>query len=145
VNKKDTNPKDNIGSKKVPFTTIPAPVLGELGVAMLEGAIKYRRHNYRIAGVRTSVYIDAALRHLLAYWEGEDLDPDSGISHIIKAMACCAVLRDAQLQDKCVDDRPPKSKDGWIQKLNKKVEELLKKYPEPLKPYTINYKEEEEE
>ncbi|SVD92517.1 uncharacterized protein METZ01_LOCUS445371, partial [marine metagenome] len=30
----------------------------------MEGAIKYGRHNYRIAGVRASVYIDATIGHL---------------------------------------------------------------------------------
>ena len=63
-NKKDTNPKDAIGIKKPCLTTIPFPVLYEVGAAMLEGACKYRRHNYRVAGVRASVYVEAAFRHL---------------------------------------------------------------------------------
>jgi hypothetical protein len=142
-NVKDSNPKDAVGIKKVPFSTVPAPVIAEIGLAMMEGARKYRRHNYRAIGVRASVYIDACMRHLTSWWEGESIDPDSGLSHLVKAVACLVVLRDAQILDKVVDDRPPKHKDGWIQELNKKAEEIIKKYPEELEPYTeINQKKE---
>ncbi len=133
---KDTNPKDAVGSKKVPFSTLSAPVLAEVGVAMLEGAIKYRRHNYRIAGVRASVYYDACWRHMTAWWEGEDLDPDSGLSHVTKAIASLIVLRDSMIMENWNDDRPPKTKQGWIKELNKKVEKLLEMYPNPKEPYT---------
>ena len=135
-NVKDSNPKDSVGIKKVPFSTVPAPVIAEIGLAMLEGARKYRRHNYRAIGVRASVYVDAAMRHLTAWWEGESIDPDSGLSHLVKASACLVVLRDAQILDKMVDDRPPKHKDGWIQDLNKKAKEIVERYPEELEPYT---------
>ena len=106
---KETNPKDAIGISKAPMSTVPAAVLAEVGVAMLEGACKYGRSNFRIAGVRASVYYDALMRHAMAWWEGEDLDPDSGMSHITKAIATLVVLRDAMIQDKFTDDRPPRS------------------------------------
>ena len=141
---KDSNPKDAIGIKKVPFSTISAPVIAELGLAMLEGSRKYRRHNYRAIGVRASVYIDACFRHLTAWWEGESTDPDSNLSHLTKAMACLMVVRDAQMLDKMVDDRPPKHKDGWIKELNKKAKEIIEMYPQELEPYTeIGMKEEQ--
>jgi len=140
---KDTNPKDAIGSKKAPLSTIPFPVLYEVGAAMLEGACKYRRHNYRIAGVRASVYFDAAMRHLVSWWEGEDLDPDSGLHHISKCIAGLVVLRDAMMQGKlALDDRPPASDPAWLQHIQDKVGEVLERYPEPLPPYTRDYKEE---
>lgn len=132
---KDTNPKDALGIAKVPFSTISAPVLGELGLAMMEGALKYGRHNYRVSGVRASVYYDAALRHLTDFYEGEDIDPGSGLPHIVKVMACMAVLRDSQWQDNWVDDRPPKSPRGWMEKLNAKAKALLEKYPNPVPAY----------
>jgi len=133
---KKSNPKDSVGIKKVPYSTVSAPVMAETGLAMLEGALKYGRHNYRAIGVRTSVYYDAALRHLTAFWEGEDTDPDSGLPHVTKAIASLMVLRDAQLCDKCVDDRPPKSKAGWIQHLNKLAAKLVETYPEPKPAFT---------
>jgi len=115
LNVKDTNPKDAVGTKKVPVSVLPMPVLGEVGLALLEGARKYGRHNYRVAGVRGSVYIDACFRHLASWWEGEDVDPDSGLSHITKAIAGLVVLRDSMLMENWKDDRPPKIKDRWVQ------------------------------
>lgn len=107
---KCTNPKDMVGTRKAPMSTVPANVMAEVGVAMLEGACKYGRSNYRVAGVRSSVYYDAVIRHLFSWWEGEDIDPDSGMSHITKAITSLVVLRDAMIQDMATDDRPPRSK-----------------------------------
>ena len=137
-NVKDSNPKDAIGIRKVPYSTLPTPVLAEVGVAMLEGAIKYGRHNYRVIGVRASVYYDAVVaRHLGAWWEGEDVDDESGISHLSKAIAGLMVLRDAQIRGKMVDDRPVGTK-GFIKELNKKVAEMMDRLPEPLPAYVAN-------
>lgn len=133
---KPTNPKDALGIKKVPMSTIPAPVMAELGVAMLEGAMKYGRHNYRVIGVRGSVYYDAVMRHMLSWWEGENLDPDSGLNHITKAIASLVVLRDSMQRGNWVDDRPPASPDGWVNQFNERVQGLIEKYPEPVRPYT---------
>jgi hypothetical protein len=106
---KPTNPKDSIGIRKAPMSTVSAAVMAEVGVAMLEGAAKYGRHNYRAVGVRASVYYDATLRHLFSWWEGENIDPDSGMSHITKAITSLVVLRDAMLQNMVTDDRAPSS------------------------------------
>ena len=135
-NHKDTNPKDAVGMKKVPMSVVSGPVMMSVGLAMLEGARKYGRHNYRVSGVRASVYYDAAMRHLMAWWEGEDTDPDSGLSHIIKAIASLMVLADADMSEKVIDDRPPKCNDGWIKELNIKAEEVIERYPDALEAYT---------
>lgn len=134
--RKDTNPKDAVGTGKVPFTTIPTEVLAELGLVMLEGARKYGRHNYRAAGVRASVYIDAAMRHLVRFWEGEDTDPDSGMPHLIHVMACMSVLRDSQVYGNWTDDRPPKLPDGWLADLNERAKAIVEKYPDPVPAFT---------
>jgi hypothetical protein len=132
---KPSNPKDAFGVKKASLSCVPAPVLLEMGIGMQEGGAKYGRHNYRSIGVRGSVYYDATMRHLMAWWEGEDIDPDSGLSHITKAMCSLAVLRDAMLQNKFNDDRPPKSV-PFMTELNAKSEALFEKYPDPVRPYT---------
>lgn len=133
---KDTNPKDAVGVAKVPFSTVSAAVFAEVGLAMMEGALKYGRHNYRVSGVRASVYYDAAIRHLTAFWEGQDIDPDSGLSHLVKAIACCTVLRDSEIRGNWVDDRPPKLSDDWVQRLNEKAKALLEQYPNPVAAFT---------
>ena len=133
---KETNPKDAVGVRKAPFSTIPGAVLAELGCALLEGARKYGRHNWRESGVRASVYYDAALRHLLDYWEGTDSDGESGLPHITKAIASLTVLRDAQIQNRCVDDRPPASPQFWLQVANAAAAHLVDLYPEAPPPFT---------
>jgi len=124
---KMTNPKDAVGIRKAPMSTVPANVMAELGVAMLEGAAKYGRHNYRTAGVRASVYYDGVMRHLMAWWEGEDIDPDSGISHVTKAIASLTVLRDAMMQQMWDDDRAPSSA-PFYNELNARAGEVLDRY-----------------
>jgi hypothetical protein len=136
LDKKDTNPKDAVGIKKIPLSTISAPVLAEVGIAMLEGARKYGRHNYRVASVRASVYYDAAFRHLTDWWEGTDIDPDSGLSHITKAIAGLVVIRDAMIQDKFVDDRPPASPKDWQKKLQPTIDALFERHPTSVPAYT---------
>lgn len=126
---KETNPKDAVGTKKCPFSTVSAAVIAEMGCAMLEGDRKYGRHNYRVAGVRASVYYDAAMRHLMQWWEGEDIDTDSNMNHVTKALSCLSVLRDAMINDMMTDDRPPKLRNGWMNILNAKASDIIDKYP----------------
>lgn len=127
---KDTNPKDKISQSKIPYHVTPMPVIAELSLAFLEGARKYGSYNWRIARVRSSVYYSAALRHLNAYWEGEDTDPDSGLPHLVKAIACLTILRDSQIIGNETDDRPPKSQNNWQAALNKKAQEIISRYPD---------------
>ena len=127
VGLKPTNPKDAIGIRKAPMSSLPMAVLAECGVAMLEGAAKYGRSNYREIGVRNSVYFDAVQRHLIAWWEGEDIDPDSGLSHVTKAITALIVLRDSMMRKNNTDDRPPKTLD-FYPKLNKLAGDILDKH-----------------
>lgn len=137
MEKKDTNPKDAVGVKKAGMSCVPFPVLFEVGVAMQEGARKYGRHNYRVAGVRASVYIDALFRHVGDWWEGEDIDKDSKLSHITKAITTLIVLRDSMMQGNWVDDRPPRTTNpNWLKELNLSAAEVVDKYPNALDAYT---------
>lgn len=111
-------------------------VMAEVGVAMLEGARKYGRHNYRVAGVRASVYVDAAFGHIAQWWEGEDIDSDSGLSHVTKAIASLVVIRDAMIQGKLNDDRPPVAKlDNVRDDLQRAVDRIFENWPESVPPY----------
>ena len=102
---KATNPKDMIGSDKLPLHLWPMTATAMGSLALLEGALKYGRSNWRVAGVRVTIYVDALFRHIGAYFEGEDIDPDSGMPHLAHALACLAILVDADAAGKLVDDR----------------------------------------
>lgn len=138
ANWKPTNPKDLIGLRRPrSWISISWHVLREVGVAMLEGAFKYGRHNYRPAGVLASVYIDAATDHIARFWEGQDIDPDSKLSHVTKAITSLIVLRDSMITGNWVDDRPVVSVgDDHRAEMQKIVDDLFDKYPEPKKPFT---------
>ena len=112
---KHTNPKDSIGAGKAPLELFPDSAVVAGSMALLEGALKYGRFNWRCAGIRTSIYTAACRRHLAAFWNGEDLDPDSGLPHLWKAMACLAILIDAGELGMVTDDRPPRAPVGVMQ------------------------------
>lgn len=135
---KDTNPKDAVGVKKWrQYTCVPTTVLWELGIAMLEGARKYGRHNYRIAGVRASVYVDAAKGHIDCWWEGEDDDDESKLCHITKAIASLTVMRDAMVQNKFVDDRPPSTNLKEVKaRLQSAVDAIFERIPDAKPAFT---------
>lgn len=124
------NPKEAFGTLKIPASGVSQLVMAEISVAMLEGVLKYGRHNYRKTKVKTSVYYDATRRHLDAFWEGEDIDKLSNLSHITKAITSLVVLRDAMLTGTAVDDRPPKLEnlEAFYADLNEKCAELIKKF-----------------
>jgi hypothetical protein len=102
------NPKDLIGSRKPPLmSVVPAPALWHLGQAMANGASKYGAMNFRDAGVRASIYIDAANRHMSAWFDSKQENAeDSGVHHLAHAMACMAILLDCTETGMLIDDRP---------------------------------------
>lgn len=129
---KPTNPKDGIGATKMPIHLWPIAATYYGSVAMLDGALKYGRSNWRPSGVRASIYTDAAQRHINAWFEGEELDPDSGVPHLAHALACLAILVDSVEGDNLVDDRMyPHGGNGYrglIDKLTPHVERLKVKH-----------------
>lgn len=101
------NPKDVIATGKVSMSLCPDTIRIAGAMAFQEGAVKYGAHNWRGAGVSAAVYKDALDRHIVAWWNGEDIDAKSGLPHIWKALACLAIIADAQMVGKLHDDRPP--------------------------------------
>lgn len=57
----------------------------------MHGEKKYGRYNYT-GGMAWHRIISAGLRHLYAFSNGEDLDAESGISHLGHAGACILML-----------------------------------------------------
>ena len=120
------NPKDMLGAMKAGLSCVPCQPLFECSLAMVTGAIKYGRHNWRQYDVVASIYYDAVLRHIMAWWEGQDLDPESGLNHLAHAMACLVILRDAGLHGKLQDNRARSDKNPmWQAALNADVKRLI--------------------
>lgn len=102
----DVNPKSAFGMRKPSLSLIPGPALVEEAVVFGLGAEKYGPFNWRETEVSARVYVDAAMRHLLSWWDGEGVDPESGCSHLAHARACLGILLDANANWMMTDDRP---------------------------------------
>lgn len=102
-----TNPKDHFGSAKIDLGLAPDTMEVMAAEAFLEGALKYGRYNWRVAGVRASIYYAALKRHMKKWWNGQDRDPKTGVHHLCNALACITILFDAEVYGKLEDDRPP--------------------------------------
>lgn len=100
------NPKDLLGVKKVPLTIIPPIAMAIEAEAMLDGQYKYGPYNWRAKKVQARIYIDACMRHLHAWLEGQQNAEDSGCHHLGHARACLGILLDAENTGNLVDDRP---------------------------------------
>lgn len=104
----DDNPKTAYGAAKPPLHAIPPTALLHLGAAMENGETKYGLFNWREHNVSSTIYYDAALRHLMAWWDGEEVAEDSGVHHLGHVMACCAILLDATETGNLNDNRGAK-------------------------------------
>lgn len=112
---KPSNPKDTAAHSR-PVMTPPLAPLIDATLKHFEGMLKYGANNWTIVGVRSSVYVGAALRHIFKWWCGEEYelieDPETGemlegVHHIGGAIASLNIVRDAQSRKKLTDDRPP--------------------------------------
>ncbi len=101
-----TNPKDLLGIKKVQLNLVPASSIIYQALAMEDGARKYGPFNWRSNKVIASIYIAAAMRHLQAWQDGEELAEDSQKPHLAHALACIGIIVDAKETGNLVDDRP---------------------------------------
>jgi len=111
----DGNPKTAAGATKVPLHLVPPSATHYLALAFKDGAEKYGAYNWRVKGVSASVYIAAAMRHLDAYRDGEDVSRDALVHHLGHVMACCAIVLDAASVGMLNDDRPTKGAAASLQ------------------------------
>lgn len=107
MDSKPTNPKDRVGSKKLPLDLVPSTIKTYAALAFLEGALKYGAYNWRKSGVRASIYKAALERHLDKWWNGEWADPKTDVPHLASVIACAGIILDSHFASKLTDDRPP--------------------------------------
>lgn len=83
---------------------LSSAALIEIAKVLTFGAKKYDAHNWR-GGLEQSRLIGAALRHLLAYNDGEDNDPETGLPHLAHLGCCVMFMLEQHLKGTGVDDR----------------------------------------
>ena len=72
---------------------LPPQALLAIGRVLTFGAKKYEPNNWMRCS-DTSRYVDAALRHIVAYMSGEKYDPETGEHHLAHAGCCIMFLID---------------------------------------------------
>jgi hypothetical protein len=99
------NPKDAIASTKPDLSLVTRAMAESIAAALANGVAKYGRNNWRSTPIRALVYTAAAVRHIKAYEDGEDVAADSGVHHLDHAIASLCIMRDAAAFGSLVDNR----------------------------------------
>jgi hypothetical protein len=90
--------------EKTRIELLPTAPLIMIGDVLTFGAKKYDAHNWR-GGFDYSRLIGANLRHIMAFNDGEDLDAESGLSHMAHAGCCTLFLLEQIAKGTGNDDR----------------------------------------
>lgn len=110
MEEKKKSPGNKFDTGKAPISLIPKEALEEEAKALGFGASKYGRFNFK-GGIEYSRLIDAAMRHILAFADGEDLDPEAKTNHIGNARANLGMLLWMINNKPEMDDRYKEKKD----------------------------------
>lgn len=97
--------KDDAG--KLPYDLLPPDAVEEILKVLQFGANKYAPRNWE-KGMKWSRCFAALMRHMWAFWKGEDLDPETGYSHLAHAGCCILFLLAYRTRGIGNDDRPGK-------------------------------------
>ena len=94
-------------SGKPTFELLPIDLLSDVNKVLQHGARAYGVGNWRKTdGFKLSRVYNALLRHMFAFWRGESIDPDSGLSHLDHAMCNLLFMKYHFLNNPEADDRP---------------------------------------
>lgn len=92
---------------KPDYSLLTSAMLEPMTKALMYGEHKYSRGNFR-KGFENIRLTSAALRHIFAYLDREEQDPESGVTHLGHAMAALAMLLDNIAEGVSTDVRYPK-------------------------------------
>ena len=90
---------------KVKVELVPPRWVLALAEVLTKGAEKYAERNWE-KGMEWSKCYSSAQRHLLAFWDGEDNDKETGLPHVAHAAWNCLALLTYSEQQPGLDDRP---------------------------------------
>ena len=96
------------GQKQARFDLIPADALWAIAEHFGRGAEKYADRNWE-KGYDWSLSYSAMMRHAWAWWGGEDVDEETGSSHMVAVAWHALVLVANELRGNGTDNRPDES------------------------------------
>lgn len=90
---------------KLPWHLLPGDAVEEIVKVLDFGQKKYAPRNWE-KGMSWSRVFSALMRHMWAWWEGEDTDKETGLSHLAHAGCCILFLLSFEKRKTGTDDRP---------------------------------------
>lgn len=89
------------------YDLLPLYLLWEVDLVLKHGANKYGVNNWkRKEGFKYSRCYNALLRHMFAWWDGQDKDHETGLNHLAHAMCNLLFLMYHSSFNPNADDRP---------------------------------------
>jgi hypothetical protein len=101
---RDTPPFVKYDTGKRDYSLLPWAAVDEIVKVLEHGAEKYTADNWR-RGTAWSRYWSASMRHILAWWRGEAVDEETGLSHLAHAACCLLFLISYEAEQLGDDDR----------------------------------------
>ena len=98
-------------SAKPKMNLLPPKALIEVGKVLTFGAEKYGPENWKELEDLQNRYTAGALRHIFAHMDGEQLDPESGTSHLAHALCCLLFKLEIELENAQIEKEKPREVD----------------------------------
>ena len=99
-------------SEKPKLYLLPPKSIIEIGKVLTYGAEKYDAENWRKVDDLQNRYTSAALRHIFAHIDGEEVDEETGLSHLAHAMCCLLFKLEDELLGKGEKERTREADSG---------------------------------
>lgn len=146
MNKKNQGVKYD--KKKVRMDLVPYDAVNEIAKVLTFGAEKYSERNWE-NGMNWSRAFGALQRHLTIWYQGQDRDKETSLSHLASAGCCLFFLIAWELRQIGIDDRPKLSEDV-LENMDdvsfmENLVDVLSKYQKEIKDLKNDSKEESDE
>ena len=93
-------------SEKPKMNLLPPKAMVEISKVLTFGAAKYDAENLRKLDDLQNRYTAGALRHIFAHMDGEELDPETNLSHLAHAMCCLLFKLEIELEERLKKEEP---------------------------------------
>jgi hypothetical protein len=87
---------------------LPPKAIVEVSKVLTFGAEKYDAENWRKLDDLQNRYTAGALRHIFAHMDGEQLDPETELSHLAHALCCLLFKLEIELEDAKIKEEKPR-------------------------------------
>ena len=99
-------------SAKPRMNLLPPKAIIEVSKVLTFGAEKYDAENWRKLDDLQNRYTAGALRHIFAHMDGEQLDPETKLSHLAHALCCLLFKLEIELENAKIEEEKPRETDS---------------------------------